>query len=353
MKMIRPEDVPNDVLTEITRLYQTIGEVTGVYLEYTTDFLRGSQSRTAEADAEPAILAGQTNYSASFSRFDGLTYGQGVIGVSGQQLVLAVADKTTAVQAVDTLCAYIRANGRAGELTIPADYAVEIAGSEMLAELPVAADCIYTGREEVGDGAYTMTFIRMTRAEYDAYLEKMEASTLTHYADYAIGKNAFATYISDAYMFQLVYTEADQMLRIILDKQAYSALPPTEMPSYTKVCDASLTQLGLEYNYDAAATPYVFTESNWQIGMCYIFRLEDGSFILIDGGFNKSRNAKLLWDKLRELSSDYRPDKITIAAWFLTHAHGDHYGTFAQFMQSYGQMVNVGYLIYNTGSAAQ
>lgn len=70
-----------------------------------------------------------------------------------------------------------------------------------------------------------------------------------------LAKMRLPSYISDAYMFQLVYTEADQMLRIILDKQAYSALPPTEMPSYTKVCDASLTQLGLEYNYDAAATP--------------------------------------------------------------------------------------------------
>lgn len=353
LKLIRSEDSPFEVTAEITRLYKKIGEVTGVYPEFTTDFIRGTQTRSAEEEAVPAILAGQTNYSATSTVISELSYGDGKACVVGNQLVVAAVDKSAMISLVDKLCAYIEQNGRAGELTFPADFAVTATGSELLQDVPVVDGGIFTGRIDAGDNAYTLEIIQVDEAEYDAYTKRLAESNLTLYSSSEIGKLRFMTYAGDSMVYNYLYTPSDSMLRIVIDRKTNTALPPVDAPSYTKVCDMSLTQMGLEYNYDNVANPYHFTESNWQIGMCYIFRLEDGSFILIDGGFDQGRNAAILWKKLKELSADYSPEKITISAWFLTHAHGDHYGTFKVFMDTYGKQVQLNYLIYNSASDAQ
>lgn len=353
VKIIRSEDSTKEVTAEITRLYKKISEVTGVTLEFTTDFIRGTQTRSPEEDAVPAILAGPTNYTATAAAMGEISYGQGIAKVVDQQLVVAAADHSAAVALVDALCTYIEENGRAGELRFPADYILTVDGSEMLMDVPVVEGGIFTGRSEVGDNAYAVTIEHVTEEEYDAYQTRLDASGLTRYSASEIGRNRFVTCTSDTMIYNYLYTPSDETLRIVLDKKTNSALPPVAEPTYTKVCETSLTQLGLEYNYDNPSDPYKFTQSDWQIGMCYIFRLEDGSFILIDGGFNQGRNAKMLWEKLQELSADYKPEKITIAAWFLTHAHGDHYGTFKKFMETYGQHVSLNYLIYNAASDEQ
>lgn len=353
VQLIRSDDANAETTAEFTRLYKKIAEVTGVYPEFTTDYIRGTHTRSAEEDGIPAILAGQTNYSASGEVIRGLSYGEGVAKVVGQQLIVAAVDQSAAIQLVDELCAYIEANGRAGELSIPADYSLTVEASEQLMGVPVVDGGIFAGRTDVGDNAYTLNIGHVTSEEYDAYRARLAESGLTQYSASEIGKNRFVTYISDAFVYNYLYTPTDEMLRVVIDKKSNTALPPVAEPAYTKVCDTSLTQLGLEYNYDNPSNPYKFTQSDWQIGMCYIFRLEDGSFIIIDGGFNQGRNAKMLWDKLKELSADYKPNKITIAAWFLTHAHGDHYGTFKNFMETYGQHVELNYLVYNAASDAQ
>lgn len=351
--LIRSEDALDEVNAEFSRLYKTIGEVTGVYLEFTTDFLRGSQTRTEEEDAVPAILAGATNYTASREAMNSLNYGDAAVYVTGGQLVLAVSDQAGAAQAVDALCEYIRANGAQGELVIPADFSFTAEGSGTMAGIPVMADGIDDGRKSVGDGAYCTFLSHVTRSEYDTYLDRMQESDFSRYAVNEIGQNAFATYTDDLRIVSLVYTQTEEMLRIVVDRKVQTVLPPMEAEAYEKVCDSSLTQLGLEYNYDNVSTPYTFKKSDWQIGMCYIFRLEDGRFIIIDGGFNKDRNAKLIWDKLMELSVNPSEKKVHIAAWLLTHAHGDHYGAFSKYMETYGTRTTLDYLIYDAASDEQ
>lgn len=61
-------------------------------------------------------------------------------------------------------------------------------------------------------------------------------------------------------------------------------------------------------------------------GMGYVLRLTDGRLIVIDGGFHSAPNysddypdfKQLLWD----LSDGRKPH---VAAWLITHPHGDHY----------------------------
>ncbi|MBR4949680.1 MAG: hypothetical protein IKZ25_02770 [Clostridia bacterium] len=67
-------------------------------------------------------------------------------------------------------------------------------------------------------------------------------------------------------------------------------------------------------------------------GMSYAIRLSDGRFIVIDGGWDFTAEAKSLMDVLKKGSPEGKP---VIAAWFLTHAHRDHYRCFNKFVQMY------------------
>lgn len=354
MPLIRAENAPKEVTAAISDLYKTIAKVTGVSLEFTTDFIRGNLTRTEAEDTIPAILAGPTNYSAGKRALDDITYGEGIARVDGNQLVIAASDEGAALALVKEIEAYIEANGKTGELAFPMDYFVTVDGSRQLKNLPVVSSGILDRRYDVGDSAVQMEITNLKAEDYASYratLEKAEA--LEIYSSSEIGKNQYITVTDETYIYNFLYTPFDETLRIVVDQRVKTQLPPVKAEAYTKVCESSLTQLGLEYNYDNVNAPFTFTESNYQIGMCYIFRLEDGSFIIIDGGFKRARNAKQIWDTLNALSADYKPEKIKIAAWFMSHAHGDHYGAFDTFMETYRAKVELGYFIYNMGNQAQ
>jgi len=88
------------------------------------------------------------------------------------------------------------------------------------------------------------------------------------------------------------------------------------------------------------------------IGMSYIIRLADGSFIIVDGGHAETYfdNANRLYNLLRE----YTPEgKIQIAAWLFTHCHDDHISGFSSFIERYGAQINIEQVIYNFATYEQ
>lgn len=65
-----------------------------------------------------------------------------------------------------------------------------------------------------------------------------------------------------------------------------------------------------------------------QNGAALLFRLRDGRYIIIDGGYTE--DARQLYETMQRLAEGR---EIRIAAWFLTHAHGDHLEAFLAFWQ--------------------
>ena len=59
-------------------------------------------------------------------------------------------------------------------------------------------------------------------------------------------------------------------------------------------------------------------------GLCNVFILEDGSFIIEDGGHFTDGQAEALHDFL----SAHSKGTIRVAAWLFSHAHADHIGAF-------------------------
>lgn len=112
--------------------------------------------------------------------------------------------------------------------------------------------------------------------------------------------------------------------------------------SYKKVTDSAIT---------AVALP------SGQIGTGYVMLLEDGSFLVFDGGGGEG--AEMIWSIMTELhekiteKATSSSNPVRIAAWTITHSHSDHYHGFRAFAKTYGKsgLVRMEYLLGNFPSA--
>ena len=79
-------------------------------------------------------------------------------------------------------------------------------------------------------------------------------------------------------------------------------------------------------------------------GMSYVFRLADGSFFIIDGGYFTEGEADRLFAFLQAHSISSKP---VIRGWLFTHAHQDHIGCFMDFMLRHAAEAEIGGLYFN------
>ena len=81
-------------------------------------------------------------------------------------------------------------------------------------------------------------------------------------------------------------------------------------------------------------------------GLCLIIHLPNGKFMIFDGGFS-------LWDKLYKKLIELSPqgERITVAAWFVSHPHNDHQDGVTYFIKQHSNSVKVENVFYNYATA--
>ena len=140
----------------------------------------------------------------------------------------------------------------------------------------------------------------------------------------------------------------DPCIRIVSSTIEDAQLPNqtllNEKQSYTKVTDSMITTMPI---YSKA------------VGLSYVVTLEDGRFVVFDGGGvneNGGTEHEILWETLTALYKTFNDgkeptsqDPIRIAAWVLTHAHWDHYYAFQNLAKKYGSTgkLKVDYMVAN------
>ena len=172
-----------------------------------------------------------------------------------------------------------------------------------------------------------------------AYTARLDAiPELTLYATREIGPNRYRTYRKKGGgMVHVSYFAPDCSLRVVTDPLNGKCrdLPPLKAPSYEKICEPSLTVVPLDYSKQR------LNDAN---GMSYVLLLEDGSFVIYDGGYME--DAPRLYAYL--LDHTPLPDgRVEIAAWVMTHSHGDHYNCLVAFSRLYAPDVHVRCFIAN------
>lgn len=114
---------------------------------------------------------------------------------------------------------------------------------------------------------------------------------------------------------------------------------PLSKPEETQDGDVTMVQIGIARESE---------KDNPMIGLCCLYRLADGSAVILDGGCNNGKCADNLCRSLKKLNISKTEDgKYRISAWIFSHGHGDHIGTFKKFTEKYAGQYKIDALMYS------
>lgn len=320
--IIRDEDLDNtstsvscasELRTYIGKLIDSEGKVMPGIL---TDWKKPTEEYNHDSIE---VLVGFTDYSETQQVLSELSLGEYAVKVVGRKLVVTGYTDESISAACTELKGLVKDLYKDGSLVIPADTNITGVTSEMLNELPGYENGTFSASYLCGNSATELIFKDTTPEAYSAYIGKLEQSGFTTYTTNTITNNSFATLTNASYTVNAGYYDYEKSSRIIIEKLA-DPVGLKEDNVYTAVTTSQITMFGLEYNNGS---------ENRGNGLSMLIRMTDGRFIVIDGGFtNRAADAQLLVNALKEQSADYitSGQKITIAAWIITHAHGDHSG---------------------------
>ena len=195
-------------------------------------------------------------------------------------------------------------------------------------------------QENTVENSFFKTFINRSTGvslyvAYNAYAHKNEYGSY----EWTISKKVDSAVVGNVYDY-------DPCIRVVSAPLDSANLIPTELlskQSYVKRTDSSITTIPL---YQVA------------VGSSYVITLEDGRFIVLDGGGvgdNGGNEHEVLWQTLRSLytriygQEPTKSNPIRIAAWVLSHGHWDHYYAFESMLQKYGStgLLKMDYMIAN------
>jgi beta-lactamase superfamily II metal-dependent hydrolase len=188
--------------------------------------------------------------------------------------------------------------------------------------------------------ATTTLYENVTETDFNGYKTTLESANFVEYTTNAYGDNKFATYVNGNTTVNVEYTPATGT--ILISEQVTDTLPTSAEKNLYE--DKGLQPIVIQLDHNNA--------TGGGIGMCYIIRLADGSFIIVDGGHTETYfdNANRLYNVLRQ----YTPEgDIQIAAWLFTHCHSDHISGFSSFIERYGAQVNLEQVVYNFATYEQ
>ncbi len=339
--------------------YATDGAMSGMYRIADTLESLGSASLTVKTDSgrhdaeAPEILVGQTNYDEFNSLKESCapdTYG---IYYVGQKIVLfgwTDEDLKLAIDAFEKNLKYAVHTDADGKVTVcyPRENRVSVNGAGYYGELPVsAAGRYYDGVFNCGDKTVQLYWKNVNADVFEAYGKLLEEQGFAVYQTNKGTSVSAATYRKENTQVHVYWLKNLSEMRVSAQENANFPILADE---YTKICDVSVTQLGLNYPNGGASDGTIVDDLAGNVGgMGYVILLEDGTFAVIDGGYPNEKDALTLWNTLNSLKPA-GVKEIVIRAWFLTHGHHDHYGVLREFINRYSDRVKVEQLITNDPS---
>ena len=239
--------------------------------------------------------------------------------------------------------------------------------------LPDYSDLTLTASEDVGQNSveYYYSGKGVTAENYEDYCAKLTAAGFELYTENTIEGSIYRTYVSEKKRAMLHVTYAafthaktqgitlyKKAIRIVSSPTGIKPLAQTRLIEK----EAFNPVQTFEKITDTRITAMQFQKDIGNFGNAYIITLEDGSFIILDGGssvegaLDHHRLYRVLCD-LYYLAHGYAPNdtnhRIKLAAWYLSHDHGDHTNNFIQFAATYGEKIDAERMIANLCSESE
>jgi len=312
--IVTPKAASEEVESAAQELRDAIRKKTWVSLKVKTDLLN-----VASKKSDTEILIGHTNSAESAEVMKDVPYGEYAIRVVNQKIVIAAWDDTSLIKGCEAFAEYAENKGKFRSFSINSDYTASGVTFEGVGAVPPYEDKGITTRYmNLADECYMVHIANTSRGDFLKYVKSLLGAGFTEYSYRQAGKMLYAIYGNEDTILHLSFNSLAREVRIAVE-EAYDRTIFTEQP-HEKICEPSLSMIGQEFtdSTDPSAVPV----SN---GLCLVFRLEDGRFIIVDSGATV-KSVNLLYRTLQKLHVN--EGKITVAAWILTHPHGDHTGGF-------------------------
>ena len=293
------------------------------------------------------IYVGLLGYEESQAAHEAIGYGDYSITQNGNKIVIAAYESNILQLAVNSFIADMKAGSTADVLLLPTDFTKTKTVVPMLSAVPKLGTDIPKLYCVADSSSYTYVLENCKESRFDDYKTAIAGKGFTAYASQTLADNSFATYHNDLCVVNLSYFPAKKTLHVAIDSKKYTAMPETSATAFDSVGDTELTLLG------------VSGSGNDENGLSMFMRLADGRFLIWDGGGTEpERDAENLYNQLKASAEEVGLDKVVIAAWMLTHSHGDHANTYLSFLPKYGAQVELQKLIispttYEYGAAAR
>ena len=351
--LIRYESLSKTVISEISELYKELVNLSDGNVIFTTDWSVEYIKNNKQHDEKAyEIVIGDTNYEQSAKIKEGLSYGDYRIDVSGRKIFIVAWSDEGLIKAVRSFSNLLtkKYDSNTKSVTLKnEDFVITKTFNSTINKLPVYEDASNFNTYDCGNDCDMLIFNKTSAEGFEKYTKNLNDKGFKEYARNSMNNNLFATYTDDKTIVNVIYSPYNKQTRVIYESYDYTSLPQINAPEYKKICDSLLIQVGVSPD-----------KSIQQNGECYLIRLENGSFIIYDGGFKANNsgeqardNSERILNTLIEYSPDILKSKPRIAAWIFTHGHGDHNGAFITFAKNYSKRVTIDSFIINAPAAEQ
>lgn len=182
---------------------------------------------------------------------------------------------------------------------------------------------------------------KVSELRFSMYLRKLKKAGYTKISGNETGNNEFCGYISpdgkiSVYVYRIGYSGEMRIIAGKAENTPVGLIKEVNNKQNEKICRPFIYQMNAGENIPDLAE-----------GMGYIIRLENGKFIIVDGGYEKAECAREIIAKLRAEAPD--PENIVVSCWIITHAHCDHAGGFLAFcrIMKDDSTVKIENIVYN------
>jgi hypothetical protein len=321
------EIVSHYVLTHsaIVNFMSNLKSKTGV------DFKATTRSQVDAIGGKQIVISSFSAYSSIKGAPEFKSWTGGAVSVVGETIYICVAETALLDSVLTSFVSKIKSAG-SNKYVVAADlkYAYDkCAVSEYIPPLS-ATSVTDKGVYSAGGGNYQKTYKDVKAADVSRYCQTLISKGFTLQQQNTINGNCFYLYVKGDTMVHINWFSKLNQFSIVYGPKTYI---PAKKPitGYTKRATPTITMLALG-----------------EIGTSIVIQLEDGSFLLIDGGQGKTdyypKDSATLWNFLSSHAPAGEKPRIT---WLVTHIHMDHRNLFQQFIPAYKNKIDLELVVWN------
>ncbi len=210
---------------------------------------------------------------------------------------------------------------------------------------------LYRGGQELDAGyspekdSQTVIVSETNKDEYNTYLKTLESNGFSKTFENKIDENLYAQYQNGEQLVYAYFVENLKEARIVLDNTSDITVDKFGYTSDQK-SGAEIYQIGLPYKTSQA-------DQRINCGMMYVIKTADNAVIVIDGGGYQQFNSEQIdnvMNILYDITDTPNGGTVRVAAWYITHQHGDHIEGFSSIAKRYKDNLKFERIFYNSPS---